>query len=288
MATNSQLAMWDFTFPADNADPQEFINKLKTLFKKFVFQKEQADSNYLHYQGRGSLFKKRRLQELTPLIPEAGLQGIHLSPTSNPTTLLGEAFYTTKVDTRIEGPWSDRDIQKYIPRQYRGYEHRYFPYQQKIIDSASVFESRKVNFIYDPDGGAGKSTIASICCLLHNGIRVPPINDSEKLLASVCDILTAKDERRPGPVFIDLPRFMDKKKLHGIFSAIEEIKNGHVYDVRYHYKEWWFDSPPIWVFSNMEPPMNALSRDRWLLWTLENNDLTVYQPNEAPSAQFEN
>lgn len=281
--------MWDFTMPADRAESQEMITKLKTLFKKFVFQKEQGDGEYMHYQGRGSLFKKRRLQELTPLIPEAGLQGIHLSPTSNPTKLLGEAFYTTKVDTRVEGPWSDRDFQAYIPRQYRGYEDRYFPYQQKIIDSAGPdqWEPRKVNFIYDPDGGAGKTTIASICCLKYNGVRIPAINDAEKLLASVCDILTAKEERRPGPVFIDLPRFMDKKKLHGIFAAIEEIKNGHAYDLRYHFKEWWFDSPPIWVFSNSEPPVHALSRDRWVLWTFEGNDLIPYVPIQAPAAQFE-
>ena len=48
MATHTQLTIWDFTLPADAAEPLELVNKLKSLFKKFVFQKEQADSGYLH------------------------------------------------------------------------------------------------------------------------------------------------------------------------------------------------------------------------------------------------
>lgn len=83
----------------------------------------------------------------------------------------------------VEGPWTDRDKVVYVPRQCRGFENRFHPYQKKVIDSAKTFDARTVNYVYDQGGNAGKSTIASICCLLHKGIRVPPVNDSEKLLS---------------------------------------------------------------------------------------------------------
>ena len=38
----------------------------------------------------------------------------------------------------------------------------------------------------------------------------------------------AKKERKPRIVFVDMPRAMDKKKLGGMYTAIEQIKKGKV------------------------------------------------------------
>lgn len=265
--TSIQCATWDWTLPKSE-EFSEVRDKLRQIFKKWVCQEERGDTGYEHFQGRGSLFKKRRLAELKPLLQSVGLDSMHLTPTVS-ANQKGEPFYMTKADTRVAGPWSDRDEEdKYVPRQYRGLLQRLYPYQQAIYDSAQSFDSRTINLIYCPQGGKGKSTIAALCCLHAKGLRIPAVNDAEKLLASVCDILTAKQERQPGVVFVDLPRAMDKKRLGGIYSAIEEIKNGCVYDLRYSYKEWWFDSPAVWVFSNQEPDLGLLSRDRWKIFRI--------------------
>lgn len=267
----TQCFHFEITHP--ECDREEFIRKLKLVAKKWVFQLEEGDSGYRHFQGRISLFKKRRKGELLKVLAAAELSQLHVSETSN-NALSDATFYFLKFDTKIDGPWSDQDTMLYVPRQYRDLE--LYGYQQSIIRDAEVFNSRTVNYIYDPAGCNGKSTIAAICCLHHRGIRIPAVNDHEKLLASVCDILTAKEERHPGPIFIDLPRYMDKKRLHGIFAAIEEIKNGHAYDMRYHFKEWWFDSPPVWVFANVPPDLSALSSDRWKIWKI--NGIKWLQP----------
>lgn len=254
------ICTWDFTLKSnDDRTPEAVRITMKRLFKKYTFQLERGDTGYLHYQGRGSLMKKRRFPELKQLLIPLGLEDMNVSPTV--TENIGTTFYVMKEDTRVDGPWSDTDVEIYIPRQYRGLTM--YPWQQQVINSALTFDSRKVSYIYDPDGCKGKTTVAALCCLLHKGLRIPAVNDHEKLLASVCDILTAQNEREPGPIFIDLPRYMDKKRLHGIYSAIEEIKNGHVYDMRFHYKDWWYDSPPVWVFANTIPDLSALSVDRW-------------------------
>lgn len=278
--SNNPVAVYDFTYPAkDLVDPQKYRNVLKRYFKKYAFQLEEGDSGYLHLQGRGSLIKKRRPSELVKLLWEdEDTKGIHVSPTTNEVVQAGEMFYVMKADTRVEGPWTDRDEEIYIPYQYRNI--MLYPWQTSVVESAKAMCSRTVNCVVDITGSSGKSTVAAICCLLHKGIRIPAVNDHEKLLASVCDILTAKHERQPGVIFIDLPRYMDKKRMHGIFSAIEEIKNGHAYDMRYHYKEWWYDSPAVWVFTNTYPDTSALSQDRWKLWNICDGELVPVVPGE--------
>jgi hypothetical protein len=274
----TQCATYDWTLKKLE-EYDTLIEKLKPLFKKWVFQEEASDTGYVHFQGRGSLFKKRRIQELKPILDDLGLSEMHLSPTVTENQK-GEPFYMTKADTRVAGPWKDTDpVSEYVPRQYRGLMDRLYPYQQRIYESAQIFDSRTINLIYDPWGNNGKSTITALCRLHAKGIKIPAVNDAEKLLASVCDILVARNERQPGVVFVDLPRSMDKRKLSGIYAAIEEIKNGCVYDLRYSYKEWWFDSPAVWVFTNIEPDLSFLSMDRWKLWSVTpDKDLEPIEP----------
>lgn len=131
--------------------------------------------------------------------------------------------------------------------------------------------------IYDPVGGHGKSTLAAICELTLGGIDLPPVNDSKELLQAMCDICRAKKERSPNPVFIDMPRAMDKGKLYGIYTAIEQIKKGKLVDLRYSYREWWIDSPAVWVMTNIEPDPDLLSRDRWKVWCIEGNKLRSFK-----------
>lgn len=274
------IAVWDFTLTAGDRSPEEVRKVAKQLFKKWTFQKEEGDSGYLHYQGRGSLYKKRRLVELKKLCEALDVSDMHLSPSSN-NSQKGECFYASKADTRVEGPWTDRDEEVeevYVPRQYRGIVDNLLPWQQKVWDSADVFDARSINLIFDPVGGNGKSTIASVMDLHRRGIDLPPMNDAEKLIQSVADILMAREIREPKVVFVDLPRAMDKRKLGGLYTAIEQVKKGKVYDVRYQYKEWWFDSPQIWVFSNIEPDLAMLSRDRWKLFTITDGDLVPFVP----------
>lgn len=272
---NNPIAVYDFTFP--QCDKEDFTEKLNEIFKTWAFQLEEGDTGFMHFQGRGSLIKKRRPSEIIQVLKRLDF-ALHVSPTSENSLKedKGAGKYCLKFDTRRDGPWTSDDEEVYIPRQFR--DINLYDWQQDIIDDAQHFNSRTVNLIYDPHGCSGKTTIACLCSLHHNGLRVPPINDYEKLLATVCDILRGKGQRKPGPVFIDLPRFMDKSKLHGIFSAIEEIKNGHSYDLRYKYREWWYDSPPVWVCTNMPPPVEALSRDRWRFWTISQGELVEYVP----------
>lgn len=271
-----QCAVWDFRANEANFTSDELITWLKSNCKKWTFQKEQGDTGYIHWQGRFSLIKKRLKSVILKMQPGFN----YLEPTSK-QNWLDEYFYAMKEDTRLEGPWRDSDSgptgadSLYIPKQYRDLILR--PWQEKVLQSANEFNSREINLIYDPIGNNGKSTVAAIAELLHGGLDMPPLNDFKELVALLCDICMDKNLRQVSPIFFDLPRAIDKTRLHGLYSAIEQVKKGKIYDCRYHYKCWWIDSPVIWVFSNIPPDTNLLSHDRWKLWCIEEGNLVPYE-----------
>lgn len=280
MATTA-CAVWDFRANEDNFDVDSLTKWLNANCKKWTFQKEQGDSGYVHWQGRFSLIKKRIKSVVLKM--QSGFNYIEPTAISNH---LDEFFYAMKEDTRLEGPWRDQQSSPsgsapaYIPRQYRDIQLR--PWQEKVLQTANEFNSREINLIYDPVGNNGKSTVASIAELMHNGLDMPPLNDFKELVALLCDICVDRSLRQVSPIFFDLPRAIDKTRLHGLYSAIEQVKKGKIYDCRYHYKSWWIDSPVIWVFSNIQPDLNLLSHDRWKIWTIKDNLLLPYEEEVQP------
>lgn len=259
MAKNA-VCNWDFTLKDTNQDIEELKSELRKHCKNWTFQKEQGkETGYIHFQGRVSLKLKARK-------PPLFQNDCHWSITSNDNK--DNLFYVMKDDTKIAGPWSDKDKIVYIPRQFR--DIKLYKWQKKIADSANIFDARKIDLIYDPSGNSGKSTIASLCELLYGGIDMPPLNDFKELIALLCDICMEKEIRDPKIIFFDMPRALDKDRLYGMYSAIEQVKKGKVYDCRYKYKDWWIDSPRIWVFSNQLPDQSLLSNDRWNIWTINN------------------
>lgn len=272
--------MYDFRISAEGLSRDTIISQLRKIAKRYIFQMEKGDeTGYLHYQGRMSLIKKHRKPELLKMFNEMPVPN-YLEPTANATYYAGDMFYVTKDETRVEGPWDERANEFFMPYQYEGILEKLYPFQQTIWNSVNTRSPREINFIYDPDGCRGKSAIASLIEIHDKGIDVPPVNDMKELLQVVCDECYNRT-RDPKCFLFDMPRALDKTRLYGMFSAIEQIKKGKLYDMRYSYKKWWIHAPQIWVFSNQPPPTGMLSQDRWNLWTIdENKCLVEYEETE--------
>lgn len=279
--SQNAISVWDFTsFQVKNEnDFSKFIEGCRKYSKKWGFQIETTKTGNLHCQGRVSLKKKvRKPSELFEMMD--GFRGAHWSPTSK-LAAKGECFYeyVEKAESRVSGPWNDRKNgeKQYIPRQYRNCKFR--PFQEKIQEICAVFEDRFINILYCPVGNKGKSVCAHIMRLMHGAIILPVINDAKDIIQSACDQLIGKRLRSVGGVFIDMPRAMNKDRLYGVYSAIEQVKQGWVYDTRYKWREWDFDSPCVWVFTNAVPDQMLLSRDRWKFWTIDDKyELIKYVP----------
>lgn len=269
----SEVSGWDFTlkYDEDNEEQQQqLVELLKQITKKYVFQLELSETGYKHFQGRMRLIKKIRLTGLRKLFVD--YNGIHLSRTVN-KTYNGQSFsYVMKVETRVEGtsPICDTDpIPEYIPIQYQFKE--WFPWQRQLLDLVENDESgRKIFCIIDSKGNSGKTYFSMRLCCTGKCQYIPPINDSKDIMRMCYDLPTSK------MYIIDMTRSMNKDKLFGIYSAVEMLKNGLVYDDRYGFKRRFIDSPSVIIMTNEVPDMKLLSSDRWVLKTITNNNLVDY------------
>jgi hypothetical protein len=265
---NNPVSLWDFRASVETVSFEQIQTFLKSYTKHWIFQKEEGEqTQYTHFQGRFSLIKRKRKSELMNLFLAENLAiPNYLEPTSNNS--FGSWFYVLKKETRIEGPWKNTDEEYYLPIHLRGVLDKPYPYQQQIIDSAKINDSRTVNVIYDPKGCTGKSTVAAWCSATSDAISVPPCGKAQEIVQYVCSLCMQKQIRNPGLIFVDIPRAISQASLDQIYAAIEIIKSGVLYDMRFSAKRWTIDSPSIWVFSNVEPDCTLLSKDRWKIWRI--------------------
>lgn len=290
----SQIKVWDvrWTLP-DNEDKPDSETRFRALLKKeakhWCFQLERGHhGSLLHFQARVSLKNSAHSSGALAKRWKVDTEGNawYFGPTAAGNT--SNFDYQLKEDTKVRGPWTDEDTEEYIPRHMAGMQDTMQPWQQEIFDNFQQQEWRKVDCIIDPHGNNGKSTLAALCDLHGRGVDLPPVNDGDKLIQSLCNILMGKRCRTPWMVFIDIPRSVNQNKLGGVYTAIEQIKKGKLYDMRNHYKHWWIDSPQIWVFCNTMPNIAYLSPDRWRFWTIQDGELHTLTNNQAAALQTSN
>jgi len=251
------------------------------ICKKFVFQFEKGEkTGYEHIQARISLHKKTTKQTLLDLfckVFECGYEEApsHISITSSGVHERRNFNYVMKEQTKIAGPWSDKDFvgkeEVYIPKQYRGKMESMKPFQKSISERVKEFNDRFIDLLFDPIGGRGKSVIIALMQLYNNAVKVPSFHRSPlDIMQFVANLLGEKKESIT--LFADLPRAMDKKEMGSFYSCLEEMKSGYFYDTRYHGKGFFVDSLNIWVSTNHLPDFSYMSLDRWRIWEINDKD----------------
>lgn len=258
------VCVWDITIPTKDIDKYSLMDKFKEHCKKWIFSMEKGEkTGYEHFQCRISLKLKKRLNGVIDLFQ---VKSAHFSITSGLNH--ENDFYIVKEETRIGGPWSDKD--PYIPKQIRDIKNLY-PWQWDIICDADKWDTRTINVIIDLDGNIGKSTLATYIAVKKIGRQIPPFNDFRDIMRVVMN--TAKERL----YLIDIPRALPKKHLSCLYAGIERIKDGYAFDDRYSFKDEHFDCPNVWVFTNEEPNKSWLTKDRWKLWAIVDKKLKPYK-----------
>jgi len=121
----------------------------------------------------------------------------------------------------------------------------------------TVPDNRKIYYLWEPNGCAGKSTYAKSLCM-NNGALLCSGKGSDVKFA-ICEYLTGPDDLEI--VIWDIPRSTRKVD----YAAVEEIKNGLFFNTKYESKMCIFNPPHIIIFSNIEPDVTELSADRWII-----------------------
>lgn len=242
---------------AEGVDEHTLSEFLRGWANKWVFQLEESDTGYVHYQGRINLIKARSAEALKKAM-SVDMPKIWLAPTSNPTFQRGDFNYGMKSDTRKEGPWTDTDGPKNVTWQLGLFEaETLYPWQQKVIDIAKQWDMRKITVVIDELGDSGKSMLTEYMEYHDLGYEVPPMTQMEDIMQCCMCI---KPQRC---YLIDMPKGLKKDKLASFYAGIECLKNGVMYDKRYSFKKRRIDRPQIIVFTNMMPDTSLLSIDRW-------------------------
>ena len=139
-------------------------------------------------------------------------------------------------------------------------------------------ERREVNFIFNPEGGSGKSLTADYITLNpeFNALLAPQLASPERWVAAFINQLEQYLELNkvyPTTIIIDMTRNENNTNVEALYSTIENIKNGRVDSTFYgRFKRLKFESPHIIVFTNNVPNMSALSSDRFNLFALADKD----------------
>lgn len=277
-----QICLFDITCPEDQwHDERDLFAALSRIAKKFVFQKEKGDTTgYIHWQIRLSLHKKTYYSQLiNDVIPH--FPG-HWSITSNTVHDSGNQFsYVMKVQTCIEGPWSDKDQIRDPPVltdqlvNFMGLTQ--YEWQRKASQLVKTYNERHLHYIYDPHYNSGKSVF---CEWLEYNLfaeEIPPFQLMEDIMQFVMSFPKSKC------YLIDMPAAMKKEKVHQMYSGLEMLKNGFLYDKRYSGRKMRISRPGVVVFANNLPNLGLMAPDRWQVWYITpDKDLVRYDSELHP------
>lgn len=122
---------------------------------------------------------------------------------------------------------------------------------------------RKVYWFWESTGGWGKSILCKYMIDQMGAFVVQGKNND--ILYGITKYIEDNEECPPIVIF-DIPRVNDN---HVSYQAIESLKNGFFFSGKYESGMCRFNSPHILVFSNEEPYVENLSKDRWIIRKLD-------------------
>lgn len=263
------------------------LSRFLRHYGHFIYQLERgAEAGRLHFQGyihftRGG---KRRPATFAGIMQAAGYFGVHLSAAST-AGRAALAEYCMKGDTRVQGPWKDTDDVVRTPEELKllGLDIVLRPWQQLIVDHLRTpVTDREVNVLYDPRGGMGKSLFTKYleaCCLASTFGGFTKAQDLAHLLTH--------EKARSAYVF-DLVRTKPAEiSINDIYSMIEGVKNGFYTSGKYIPQKVIRPSAHVWVFTNFLPPFDALSSDRWVVWSHDSASQTIFRVTPSQLAAFQ-
>lgn len=134
----------------------------------------------------------------------------------------------------------------------------FYAWQQEVINLIdSSPDDRTIHWFWEDNGCAGKTAIAKFICASYNAIVVSGKSTDCKNAILQYNL---RNNKFPDIVIFDIPRCNNN---HISFEALESIKNGLFYSGKYEGGMCIFNSPHVICFSNEEPPLDILSKDRW-------------------------
>lgn len=271
---------YDFTF-FETEKREELTRWLDVVAADWVFQLERGeDSKRDHFQGYMSLKEKTRKTTLINTLKGTGLETLHVNPAHDGNAVMK---YASKDATRVAGPWcsesirpkiackrkrdeiTDEEIAEALRARYEGATLR--PWQDAVNRILMTPDERTVHWVYDPTGAIGKTWFARWARHNHGTMCITA--------GKAADLLYLVSKFKCRAYIIDLARTITTP-MEEIYQAIESVKNGYFISTKYETCIVEMDYPSVVVFSNRMPKIDALSTDRWRIWSILENQLVPW------------
>lgn len=237
---------WDFTASKKKgASREKVLEILEPISDRFCVGDEVGTTTgYEHLQGRVVFKIGKDETTVHNLFPKEW--GTHWSQTHV------RDFEYCKKEGNFYCSW-EKTISKWANIEL-------LPWQHAMIEDLDDQNDREITVVVDTEGNHGKTWFAKFCVATHRATYVPPLQDAQDFMAFAM--------AKPDKAYVfDMPRSESIKQRKGMWSAIEQIKNGYLYDKRYQFRDMWIDPPKIIVFCNEAPDLDELSSDRWRVYT---------------------
>lgn len=214
--------------------------------KKWIVAKETGKNGYEHWQVRLESSNPDFFGWVKKHIPNAHVEEASAG--------VDESEYEVK-----EGQYVRSSDRVEILKQRYG-EMR--PAQKRALQALQATNDRQVVVWYDEGGNVGKSWFCG--ALWERGLAyyVPPTIDTVKGMVQWVASCYAEGGFRPY-IIIDIPRSW--KWSEQLYVAIESIKDGLVYDTRYHSRLMNIRGVKVMCLTNNYPKIDKLSADRWCI-----------------------
>lgn len=239
---------WLFTwhnFPEDYKEVLESTN-----YDKLICQQEIGENtNKLHLQGAIYYKNERSRKALTEI-----MKGIHLEVAKKWIACVN---YCKKSKTAVAGTQIDTTKKpKFVFDDafiVFGFEYKWW--QQEIIDIINEDPrwTRSIHWYFDTTGGAGKTTFTKHLCGTYNAVILS--GKASDMQYAIYNMPT-----KPTVVIIDIPRTAEDYVSYG---GIEKIKDGCFFNTKYESGMCIYNSPHIICFANFPPKKESMSKDRW-------------------------
>lgn len=231
---------------------------------KYVWQEEIGkDTKTPHIQGHIEFKNPKKWTTLCNKLPRACIKKVR--------NIKASEDYCKKLDTRA-GEVHQKGFDKKQSLEERLLEIKYKDvvwkdWQKNIINViASTPDKRKIFWILDERGNAGKSFLCKYIALKYNCIIASGKTDN--IFNQVLTWRTKNpDELQIPPVIIDVPR---SEFAHVNYGAIEQLKNGFLYSGKYEGGKVFGLSPHVIIVANSPYKEGQMSEDRWVNIKIEN------------------
>lgn len=237
---------WDATIPMSLYPNADIV---KTFFEsmggdRWAFGEEVGkETGYKHWQARIVFKKPKSLSELCK-----AMHGVNWQPTH-----VRDFDYVEK-EGHYYRSWESA-LDKYKNLKLKPWEEHI----KILLDNQS---DREILILVDEKGGLGKTTYAKYLVSNHIMEYIPQMNSPKDYMH------VAYAKKNANGYVIDLCMGQNfHKKFDGnwqatFFNALEQMKNGFLYDERNNWKECWTDSKKILVLMNQYPERGHIADDR--------------------------